>query len=251
MTYNIFEGAKETLPHIIEMINAEQPDYLALNEANTFSQDGNKVLRTFADATQMPFYDISLSGKEDYHVAILSRYPLKNVQRLESFQRACIAAEISTDMGLISVASLHLSPYAEDIRVAEIERVAAFQKPYSNKVLMGDFNALSAQDEYGEDLIASFNHKQAKKFTQNGRFHFEAIGRVLESGYIDVGKQKGKEAESTVPTPANRDETHASLRLDYIFISQALVPHLRSYEVVKNEKTDLASVHYPVVAILE
>jgi len=40
------------------------------------------------------------------------------------------------------------------------------------------------------------------------------------------------------------------MRLDYIFVSESLVPCLQSYTVVKNELADKASDHYPVVVEL-
>ncbi len=77
MTYNIFNGAVDKLSQIIEIVNSESPDYLTLNEANTFANNDNEILKKFAQATNLPHFDLALSGERDYHVAVFSKYPLK------------------------------------------------------------------------------------------------------------------------------------------------------------------------------
>src|SRR3989338_2335619 len=94
MTYNILDGASETLSEIIEIVKKESPDYLTLNEANTFARDDSKILKEFAISTGFKFFDIALSGKHDYHVAVFSKYPFKGVHKLQPLARACLIALI-------------------------------------------------------------------------------------------------------------------------------------------------------------
>lgn len=247
MTYNILDGAVDTLQEIVEVVKKESPDYLTLNEANTFASGDNKILKVFAQETNFPYFDIALSGEYDYHVAVLSKYPFKSVNKLQPLARACLITLIDSPLGELSIASLHLTPYSEDLRHPEIDLILDFQKEYPNKILMGDMNSLSKNDGYDERIIADFNKTQIKKFTGNGKLRFDAIDKILSTGYQDSAVLLGKNKETTVPTPSNNDSSHAQMRLDYIFLSNSLSTHLSSYEVIKNELTNKASDHYPVV----
>jgi len=247
MTYNILDGAVNTLPRIIEVIKKESPDYLTLNEANTFASDDNKILKEFAKEANFPYFDIALSGEYDYHVAVFSKYKFKSVNKLQPLARACSITLIASPFGELSIASLHLTPYSEDLRHPEIDLILDFQKQYPNKILMGDMNSLSKNDGYNKNIITDFNEVQVKKFTSDGKLRFDAIDKILITGYQDSAVLLGKNKDTTVPTSSNRDSAHAQMRLDYIFLSSSLSTHLSSYNVIKNELTNRSSDHYPVV----
>lgn len=252
MTYNILNGGENGLDSVIEAVNGERPDYLTINEANTFAADNNKILRDFATKTGFPYYELALSGELDYHVAVFSKYPLKQVQKLQPLMRACVISVIEAEFGEISVASLHLTPYTEDLRHPEIDLIIDSQSKFKNKILMGDMNSLSPDDDYDPDMIKNFNEMQLRKFTTDGKLRFDAIGKILEHGYVDSALKLGKNKEWTAPTTdINEYSAHSNMRLDYIFISETLTPYLKNYSVVRNELTEKASDHYPVVIELE
>jgi exodeoxyribonuclease-3 len=250
MTYNVLDGGAAGLDLVVDVIKQESPDYLTVNEANTFANNDYAILKEVAEKTGFPHYELALSGEYDYHVAVLSKYPFKKVHKLTPLMRACIVAVIETELGEISVASLHLTPYSEDLRHPEIDLITNFQKQHEKRIFMGDMNSLSRYDGYNEGMIKNFNDIQIKKFTTNGKLRFDAIDKILSVGYFDAAYEVGKNNEHTVPTPANKDNAHSDMRLDYIFISGSLLPRLIDYEVVKNGITDKASDHYPVIAIL-
>ncbi|MDO8657957.1 MAG: hypothetical protein Q7K55_04405 [Candidatus Levybacteria bacterium] len=250
MTYNILDGAKDRLELVINAVKRESPDYLTINEANTFAENDNKILKYVAQKTGLSNFNIALSGEYNYHVAVFSKYPFKEVHKLQPLMRACLVALVDTELGPISIASLHLTPYSEDLRHPEIDIILNFQKNYNNRILMGDMNSLSKYDNYNPDIIKNFNEKQLKKFTTNGKFRFDAIEKIMSTGYFDTAWQLGKNKENTVPTPVNKDDAHSNMRLDYIFISESLLPKLTEYSVIKNELTDKASDHYPIIAKL-
>lgn len=251
MSYNIFDGGEERLPLIINAIKKESPDYLTINEANTFAKDDNKILKEISQQIGLPYFDIALSGEYDYHVAIFSKFPIKKVHKLQPLMRACIVSLIETEFGELSIASLHLTPYSEDLRHPEIDKIIDFQKQYNNRILMGDMNSLSRHDDYNSGIVNEFNEQQLKKFTTDGKLRFDAIDKILSTEYYDTAQQLRKNKEFTVPTPANKDDAHSVMRLDYIFVSQSLLPRLESYTVVKNELTNKASDHYPITIGLE
>jgi exodeoxyribonuclease III len=251
MTYNILNGGQERLPLIIEVIKKETPDYLTINEANTFAADNNKKIRQVAAQTGFPYYDIALSGEYDYHVAVFSKFPLKNIHKLQPLMRACLITQIDTPLGELSIASLHLTPYYEDLRLPEIDLIVSYQKQFKNRILMGDMNSLSKYDDYDAEMIKGFNEMQLKKFTSNGQFRFDAIDKIMSTGYCDSTMELKKNKEYTAPTSINEYSAHTNMRLDYIFISESLKSHLKSYTVIKNGLTEKASDHYPIMVELQ
>jgi len=250
MSYNILNGGEAGLDLVIDVVRSESPDYLTINEANTFADSNQKVLREFAERTGFKYYELALSGEYDYHVAALSKYPIHKVQKLQPLMRACIVGVVKTEVGEISIASLHLTPYTEDLRHPEIDLIVGYQSKFKNRVLMGDMNSLSPNDGYSPEMIKDFNEMQLKKFTTDGKLRFDAISKILSSGYIDCAVKLDKNRIHTAPTTVNEYSAHSNMRLDYIFVSESLVPSIQSYGVVKTNLTDKASDHYPVVVEL-
>ncbi len=252
MTYNILNGGESGLDSVTEAVNGERPDYLTINEANTFAGNNNQILKDFAAKTGFPYYELALSGELDYHVASFSKYPLKQVQKLQPLMRACVISVIEAEFGEVSIASLHLTPYTEDLRHPEIDLILDHQNQFKNKIMMGDMNSLSPDDGYNPDMIKNFNEMQSRKFTTDGKLRFDAIGKILEHGYIDSAVRLDKNKDWTAPTTGiNEHSAHSNMRLDYIFISETLSPYLKNYSVVRNKLTEKASDHYPVVVQLE
>ena len=250
MTYNILNGGLNRLPLIIKIIKKENPDYVTFNEANTFSQNKNKILKNIAKKLDFPHYDIALSGEYDYHVAVLSKYPLKNIVKLKPLMRACLISQVDTKLGEVSIASLHLTPYTEDLRHPEIDLILKYQKKYKNRILTGDMNSLAKHDKYNPKMIKNFNEIQTKKFTTDGKFRFDAINKIISKKYLDTALLLKKNNEYTAPTSINEYSAHSNMRLDYFFISETLKPHLKNYQVIKNKVTNSASDHYPITITL-
>lgn len=88
MTYNIFNGGGDRLPLILDVIKKENPDFLTLNEANTWVANDHRIFKQVAAALNLPYFDIALSGHGDYHVAVFSKYKLEYVQKLQLLERA-------------------------------------------------------------------------------------------------------------------------------------------------------------------
>lgn len=122
-----------------------------------------------------------------------------------------------------------------------------FLAHHDKVIMMGDFNSLSKEDAY---FVQNFNVTQIKKFTKGGKLRTDVIEKISAAGFYDSAVVLDKNHQYTVPTPISKDPAHAQMRLDYIFLSQSLLPHLAEYHVVKNEISEKASDHYPVVVTL-
>lgn len=250
LTYNILNGGKAGIQLIKAVIAKENPDYVTISEANTFAKSKSKLLKEIASDLKYPYYEVALSGEYNYHVAVLSRLKFKKVLQIKPLMRAGIITIVDSPIGELSIISTHLTPYTEDLRLPEVDLIVKTQKPYQNKILMGDMNSLSRYDGYKEEMIKSFNEMQLKKFTTAGRLRFDAVGKLELNGYNDTALLFKKNKEYTVPTSLNEYQAHSNMRLDYIFVSKSLIENVKDYSVVKNNLTDKASDHYPVVVVL-
>lgn len=250
MAYNILDGGQERLGLIFEVIKTENPNFLVINEANGFEKDGK--LNQFSKEINLPHFKLSLSGEYDYHTAVFSRHPLKEIKEIKPLRNAGIITVLETESGEISIIGAHLTPNTEDLRLSEIDLIVDQQKQYQKKILMGDMNSLSTGDDYNEEIIRGFNETQLNKFTTNGKFRFDVINKITSLGYLDSAVIFGKQGISTVPTEIKQDEAHLTdMRVDYIFISNSLKDKVKSYSVIKNKMTEKASDHYPIVIELE
>ena len=246
MTYNILDGGHD-FDAVLETIKTEKPDFLTINEANGFDENNNQKLKEFAEKTGFSHFHLALSGEDDYHVAVFSKLPLREIREITPLARAGILVVIDSDFGEICVLGTHLTPFGEDLRMAEIDLLISAQTPYANKILMGDMNSLAKSGQYS---VKMFSEKQATKFVNDNQVRYDVTERILSSGYIDTAVLCDTR-DTTVPTPVNRDPYHAELRLDYIFVSDSLRENVASYSVVKNALTDKASDHYPIVVSLD
>jgi exodeoxyribonuclease-3 len=251
MTYNILNGAQEQFETIIQVVNGQAPDFLTINETNGFDLNDNQTLREFAGKTGFPYFDLALCGDgADYHVAVLSKYPFEHIKHLDGFARAAIAVTLKADLGTMSIIGAHLTPYTEAARLDEIDAIIAYQKPFANRVIMGDLNSLSPADNYDPTMIFAFNAMQTKKFTAKERLLFDATTKLIAAGYVDPAVLTSQQTIYTAPTNINEFRAHSNMRLDYILLSESLNNKLTDYTVVKNSVTNEASDHYPVVVEL-
>src|SRR4030042_642302 len=117
--------------------------------------------------------------------------------------RAGIMAIVDSSVGELSIISTHLTPYSEDLRLPEVDLLVKTQKPYTNKILLGDMNSLSKHDGYKEKMINSFNEMQMKKFTFTGHLRFDVVGKLELNGYHDTALLFKKNKEYTAPTSLN------------------------------------------------
>lgn len=60
-----------------------------------------------------------------------------------------------------------------------------------------------------------------------------------------------KNKDYTASTSINEYSAHSNMRLDYIFLSKSLLNHLKDYSVIKNNITEKASDHYPIIIELQ
>lgn len=251
MTYNILGGSEDRIDLIVDTILDESPDFLVVNEANSFLPDVSGHLRKLADTTGLSYAAAAPSGQDTFHVLLFSEKPLDYVQFLTPLVRAGVIAVVDSIFGQLAIVGTHLTPFAEHERLTEITSILEAVKPYPNAIIMGDLNALSPDDDYRHLTYAEMNTVQREKFTADEQVRFDTIRKVEEAGFVDTAVAQERNHLPTSPTALTHDVAHANTRLDYVFVSQPLANYVVDYRVIKNRNTVIASDHYPVVVELK
>jgi len=246
ISYNILEGMKTDTTKgkqdFVKWLKSENPDILALQECNKFTQ---KSLEELARSYGHPY--AVLLREQGYPVALTSKFPIVNVDRvLDNMHHGFIVAKIK-DLNIIV---LHLSPHKYWKRREEIDVILNTIKASQQKekwIIMGDFNSLSPldKDNYADGKYAERLKDLAKKhsFHENlvdGKYlDFEVQKRILEFGLHDTAKEK-----------ATGNEPKAN-RIDYIYVSKDLLPSVAKARFIRDDFTATHSDHVPVIMELK
>jgi endonuclease/exonuclease/phosphatase family metal-dependent hydrolase len=157
--------------------------------------------------------------------------------------RTLLETEVDAGGSAITLFATHLSPVLEaegNSRLTEAKAVlgvlaSGFDRPH---LLAGDFNALHPEDTFGipPPREADARHTAPAAARQ-------VIRLFLEAGYRDCYR-------SLHPRAAGY--TYASdcpwARIDFIFASPEMAPHLRGCDIVTGEDAKRASDHFPIWA---
>jgi endonuclease/exonuclease/phosphatase family metal-dependent hydrolase len=229
MTYNIHVGVgmdkKLDLQRISEVINAEHPDLVGLQEVDRGVKrtEGKDEIAELAKLTAMNYafaHNLDYQGGQ-YGVAILSRFPIKEIDhrkyenRREAERRGMIRVEIEFAGRTINFVTTHLDYQFEDGRVFETEQMLKFLEGVRGPlIVVGDFN-----DEPGGD---------AYKLMLTGFEDAWIIAKIKEPG---------------LTYPADKPVK----RIDYVFTGSSDNLAVKRLKVIST----LASDHLPVVADIQ
>ncbi len=240
-----FADCQLDLQAAIDVIRAEQPDIVGLQEIDRFwARSANlDEPAAIADGLGMPHscYAPNLDHQPDSHslvphqygTLIVSRFPifsctqtlLRRVGTTE--QRGLLLAQINVRGVPLQFYTTHLHTVKAD-RLLQTEDIAAVldAAPAGAKILVGDFNARSTFTTTVSEMVPIY-------------------ARLLDAW-----------RDAPAPTPENPDgfTSPANLtglptaRIDYIFVSPDVA--VSTTRVVINPATHLAADHYPVVSDL-
>lgn len=234
------------LPRVADVILAEDPDIVALQEVDRFwaRSGGTDQPEDYAALLEMDVcFGANLSHEPDNHadteheygVATLSRYPIISCENhflptTEGWeQRGMLDARIDVPgIGEVAVLNTHMQANvsgepeeAARQRVDQAEAIAAHVDSLSIPVIvLGDLNAEADSGEI-DSLIGP------------------------ASSLVDVWDVAGSGSGETIFDGAHGEPT---ARIDYILVSQEF--SVISTEVVDNEGSRMASDHFPLIADL-
>lgn len=247
LTYNILVGGEERLPYIRDIIRSENPDIVAIQEAN--SRENIEAL-----ARDLELRLILGEANSAYPVALLTRLPVTRAvnHRPPEFEKSALEVEALWDGQPLRILTTHLKANIdqEAKREAEVETLLRLTGPAGGadgnelRLLMGDFNALSPSDTFVPDVeISDEDVAFAERAYAPPRL---VIAHLLAAGYVDIYRRlrPGEPGYTTkTPTPV--------VRIDYIFASPALARRATQADRVESPLVIYASDHLPVRADFE
>lgn len=229
MTYNIHVGIgmdkKLDLNRIAEVINAQRPDLVGLQEVDRGVQRTQRIdeIVELAKLTRMDYafaFNLAYQGGQ-YGVAILSRLPItatehrifKNLREAE--RRGFLRAEVTFHGRKLNFVTTHLDYQFDDGRLFETKQLLeALGEPKDPLIIVGDFN----------DIPVGQSHKLMRE--------------SFEDAWTDT-----QSLDNGFSYPADKP----AKRIDYIFFRRQDGVRTKRVWVVNT----LASDHIPVVADLE
>jgi endonuclease/exonuclease/phosphatase family metal-dependent hydrolase len=198
-------------------------------------------------------------GNKEGAVGILSHLKIVEAvnhgamdQRLtRSAFHAIVATKAPGPTANLPIIGLHLHAREtladEETRMSELPALFAIADLFKGRphLIAGDFNACHPQQVIDMEKLRQKTRDRIAK--QGNEIPRDVVRAVLERGYMDAHAlhHEPREFGTTFTT------SHPAARVDYIFITPDLAPHLKSCEVFKPEMARFASDHFPVVAQLD
>lgn len=248
-SYNLFEGARDTSAQLEDFVVQQEIDVLSIQEANGWQDGDPSRLDQFAKNTGMESYVYGDSNSR-FKLAIFSRLPIiGSAVYKEGLHHCAVKATVEVNDEPLNIWNVHLNPFGEDQRLAEVRLIAKSLKLNELTLIDGDFNSLSETDQYPSTLLDELRERGMTKFGAD-YLRYDVTRYLGGLGLIDLAAMLDV-VVATVPTPANSDAAHAAkMRLDYMFASNGLARLVKRIDVPKDALTDEISDHYPIVTEL-
>ena len=248
LSYNVLKGLQNDSliqAEYIDWVNKLSPDIVAYQEMNGFTQ---KSLEKFAERYGHPY---AIQSKiEGFPVALSSRYPIVNVQKVvDNMWHAYIYANVNN----IHIFVVHFSPFSYKKRQSEMKQILAHAAllPQDEKILiMGDFNSLDASEaeHHTADYVSSMQEREKKEAhirnLNNGKVDYTVMSYIKDAGFKDTYWLTNKTATNSIPT--KKYGKPSMRRIDYMWANPAMAKFVKSSTVIHDATTDHISDHYPV-----
>ncbi|HZR39175.1 MAG TPA: endonuclease/exonuclease/phosphatase family protein [Ktedonobacteraceae bacterium] len=247
ITYNISYGGQERMPLIAQILRDQNPDLVALQEANDRSN-----AEQLATALNMQL----IYGESDnsFRVAWLSRLPISRFRNYQlpfllqgprtefTMEKTLLSLQVQWNGSPLHVYTTHLqSRYPDEYEECRLREVEAILGEMQGDLflLVGDLNAFAPDDPVDFLPIGEADFADSRLIKQGKRL---AIARLQEAGLVDCYRV----LHPTQAGYTGNARRGPSMRIDYCFASPQLAQSLHSCEVISNELTPKASDHLPV-----
>ena len=265
MSYNIltgFDWGKDTSRQakLVEWVNGQKPDVLALQELCDFTRE---KLATLAKGWGHEY--VVILKEDGYPVGLTSNRPIevKDKVREDLWHGMLHCTTWGIDFYVV-----HLSPADWQFRRKEAEIISEkieTGKAHNNKyIVLGDFNAHSPFDgdfdlKYPYQLERSRRSDEKNENHQNlrdGFFDYSVMSSFLALPLMDVCQRfVALDDRTTCPAPINvpkwltKEEMDVTRsRIDYIMVSPELYRKCLGAEIHNGPAMYYLSDHYPVSA---
>lgn len=251
ISYNILEGMKldknNNYDNFVEWVKKYDPDVLALQEVNKFTQESLTALAARYGHSHVV---TNIKAGDNFPVALTSKHPLTVRRKLtKDVSHGAIFANVKG----VNLVVLHLWPQAywhtsnpsdglgDAYRMQEISIfMDSTIRKYPNEkkwLMMGDFNSKSHIDSV----------YLANSATQNYAVHRE----IMKTGYSDALRYLHNYFQRSTPTVysgwTGLPVGYYGSRIDFIYGTPAILRNLTHAEMIYDDFTDQYSDHYPVM----
>jgi endonuclease/exonuclease/phosphatase family metal-dependent hydrolase len=241
LSYNIRRGGAGREDALESVIRPCAPDIVVFQEATAPA-----VIEALAARCGMPFW----AAMPKLSLGFMSRLPIAHHEwHRPRFSRHAFL-EIVPEGLSFRVFGVHLSAvfaaWTERRRAVELRSLlhAIRRHQHGFHALVGDFNTVTP----GELLdFASLPQKvRATVWLSGGQIRWRTIQLVRNAGYADVFRvMHPSDPGLTLPTSTPQ------VRLDYLFVPDAHVARVTQCEVVRAERAQQASDHFPLLAVIQ
>jgi exodeoxyribonuclease-3 len=260
-TWNI-NSVRLRLPIVEKFLDAYQPDILCLQEIKCTNEQFPE--QAFVERG---YVHQAINGQKGYHgVAIVSKLPLDHVDRRDHGNvghARHVSATFSAGGKFIRLHNFYV-PAGGDEPDAAINAKFAHKLDYIEEmkslhsqaeagistILVGDLNIAPLESDV-------WSHKQLLKIVSHTPIETDGLKEVIRRGnWLDLMRQFTPEPEKIYTWWSYRSADWVAAdkgrRLDHIWSSPDLGPHLSSIEVVRQARSwDKPSDHVPVIARLQ
>ena|SRR5690606_18675683 len=209
-----------------------------------------KRIEQFAARYGHPY--ATVSAEEGNPVAISSKYPIVNVQKIIDNMWA---SYLYTNINRIHVFVVHLSALEYKKREEELRLVLAHAAtlPQTDPiVIMGDFNAFSRRDadQYSQNMVDEIKERQKRAAVaglenlNNGVIDYTVMDQLTAAGYKDTYWITNDRFQNSMPT--KKYNTRVSRRIDFIWANDVAAKGVKKSGIIYDQDTDELSDHYPV-----
>lgn len=257
-TWNI-NSVRLRMPIVEKFLDETQPDILCLQETKCPNE-----LFPIAPFNDRGYLHQAINGQKGYHgVAILSRLPLDEIDRRDPGDVGH-ARHVSAVFALADKSvRLHnfyvpaggdepdiaINPkFAHKLDfVAAMRSVQATSEPGRSAILVGDLNIAPLEHDV-------WSHRQLLKIVSHTPVETDALKQVIAEGsWLDLMRHYTPEPQKLYTwwsyRSANWQLADKGRRLDHVWSSADLGPHLESVQILKEARGwEKPSDHVPVVA---
>lgn len=246
LSYNILDGGGDRVERLAQVIEGQQPDVVALVEA-----DDPGVVERLAGRLHMDF--VHAPGNS-HASALLSRFPItesvNHAPMHPALEKSLLEASVRGPDGAdltLGVVHLHARAYEADevIRERELAVVLDVFAPHRDAgrphVLCGDFNANAPYQRI--DLARCKEKTRLAWHANGGDLPRRVVQRLLDAGYLDSLYAFDRHAGETATTFTTQEPGQ---RVDYVFTYAIDPARIRRAWVVADPPAVDASDHFPV-----
>jgi endonuclease/exonuclease/phosphatase family metal-dependent hydrolase len=251
LSYNILDGGTGRADLLARVIRGQNPDLVALVEA-----EDQRLVEDLAGRLEMDFIHAPGNKKAS---TLLSRFPIRetinHAPLHPSLTKSLLEAMVVDPSGtewVLGVLHLHARATEEDekIREREIEEALRIFEPHRRAsrphLLAGDFNSNAP---YQRIDPAGCKPSTREAFERNGGYiPRRVVQRVLEAGYADSLRLIDPSAAENAGSFSTE---FPGQRVDYVFASGIDPKRIRGAGIVYDPPAREASDHFPVWAEIE